>query len=318
MRFHGLMLTRDDADIIGQCIDHALTWCDAIHVYDTGSTDSTWEIVNSYAARDKRVIPWKHENCGIVLYSGLRGYFFHQFRDQIEDGDWVAQIDTDEFYHIPPPQFVREQLRRGETGVFHHLYEFRITQSELAKWDAGDRSGFDRSRPIAELRRRYNIIDWTEPRMFRYRRTMQWSPEMSYPWNMGYISDARIPIRHYPQRDPIQLQQRNAMRLLMRPLTENWSHWENKDWRVFIAADDAPDLFYWEPGKPLGDVLRKPVAKPYKRMAQWMAHRFLLPLLDRRRPAYPEDFRPRPIPPEIDAKIVAALRQIAADGGIRS
>ena len=55
MRFHALLPVRDEADIIGQCLRHLLTWADAVHVFDTGSVDDTWEIVGDLASRDERV-----------------------------------------------------------------------------------------------------------------------------------------------------------------------------------------------------------------------------------------------------------------------
>ena len=39
MKFVALLPVRDEADIIGQCLQHALQWVDAIYVFDTGSVD---------------------------------------------------------------------------------------------------------------------------------------------------------------------------------------------------------------------------------------------------------------------------------------
>ena len=61
MKFHCLLPVRDEADVIAQCLRHALTWADAIYVFDTGSVDETWEIVQDFAARDKRVVPIRKE-----------------------------------------------------------------------------------------------------------------------------------------------------------------------------------------------------------------------------------------------------------------
>ncbi|MEQ1751412.1 MAG: glycosyltransferase, partial [Prosthecobacter sp.] len=61
MKFHCLLPVRDEADIIGQCLQHLLMWADAIYVFDTGSVDNTWEIVQDFAAKDKRVIPLRKD-----------------------------------------------------------------------------------------------------------------------------------------------------------------------------------------------------------------------------------------------------------------
>src|SRR6267142_3346994 len=105
MRFHGLMLVRDEEDILPQCLDHLLTWIDGLYVMDLGSTDATWDIVHSYAAKDRRVFPLLSEP--IIYGEGVRSFLFARFRDRFANGDWIMKVDADEFYHIPPPEFVR-------------------------------------------------------------------------------------------------------------------------------------------------------------------------------------------------------------------
>src|SRR5579863_7006603 len=99
MSFHVLLAVRDEADIIGQCLDHLLTWADAVYVFDTGSLDETWEIVQQFAAGDKRVVPLKKE---VVFFSEkrVRGWIFEQARRQMREGDWFIRADADEFHHI--------------------------------------------------------------------------------------------------------------------------------------------------------------------------------------------------------------------------
>jgi len=52
------MMVRDEEDILPQTLAHILTWCDALYVYDLGSTDRTWEIVQDFAKRDSRIVPY--------------------------------------------------------------------------------------------------------------------------------------------------------------------------------------------------------------------------------------------------------------------
>src|SRR5689334_1976471 len=106
------MVVRDAADILSQTLEHLLTWADTIHVLDTGSVDSTWEIVADSAARDKRVVPVTRSE--IYFNDGLRGVLFEIARRIARDGDWFLRTDDDEFYDVPPPTFVREHLTRSE------------------------------------------------------------------------------------------------------------------------------------------------------------------------------------------------------------
>src|ERR1700677_3609284 len=135
MRFHAILPLRDEADIIGQCLTQLLTWLDAVYLFDTGSVDDSWEIVQEFAARDKRVIPLKKD---AVFFSEthLRGWMFNQARTRMRDGDWFLRVDADEFHHIPPPEFVATEMRPYETIAYHQYYDFRLTESEVKLWES--------------------------------------------------------------------------------------------------------------------------------------------------------------------------------------
>ena len=74
MRFHGLMLVRDEEDILPQCLEALLKWIDGVYIMDLGSTDATWQIVQEYALKDSRVVPLLSEP--IIYGEGVRSYLF--------------------------------------------------------------------------------------------------------------------------------------------------------------------------------------------------------------------------------------------------
>ena len=307
MCFHVLLPVRDEADIVGQCLSHLLAWADAVYVFDTGSVDSTWEVVLDVAGRDKRVRPLRKDP---VYFSEtrLRGWMFHQARRHMRDGDWFLRADADEFHHIPPPEFVRTRLRRHETIVFHQYYDFRLTEAEVKAWEAGEESIADRARPIAERRRWFTPSVYSEPRLCRYRATMRWPPHVSFPFNAGFRARERLPIRHYPHRDPLQLERRCRLRAAMMADGENrrhWSHperhhWSEAEWRRFVAPDDLPGLHYWQPGTALPEFrFTNHIASPHVRAVQRLVHGCLLPVLDRVRPGYPDDAYPQRIDDDV-------------------
>lgn len=317
MRLHGLLLTRDDADIIDECIAHALTWCDALYVFDTGSSDDTWERVNEQASLDRRVVPLRKCSPAVMMSSPLRAFVFNLVRARFEEGDWWIQQDVDEFYHISPRSFIHERLRPRETAVYNQHFEFRITRGEVERWRAGDDSIFDRNRPIAELRRYYNVLVHSEPRMFRFRETLQWGCRAAYPWNMGYVARERIPIRHYPHRDPLSLQMRLALRNRLIPVAieQNWTHWNVTDWRHYVADENDPDVKYWSPsGRLPGIYDRTHLRSPVVRLAQRAIHQVLLPVFDFARPKYPKLFRPAVIPAGVNDAAINDLSMIRAKG----
>ena len=304
MRFHILLPVRDEADIIGQCLRHLLTWADAIYVFDTGSVDDTWEIVQDFTARDRRVIPLKKD---AVYYSEplLRGWMFHQARGHMRNGDWFLRVDADEFHHIPPPEFVKTHLRQHETIVWHQYYDFRLRAWEVSAWEDGKETLADRQRPIEERRQWFTVGDYSEPRLCRYRETMQWPTSHSFPVNAGYVSRKRLPIRHYPHRDPEQLRRRCRLRSIMMANCHDWTnpethHWLESEWRKFLAADDLPGLHHWQPGAELPELKFQTHLRPsHIRAVQRLVHTFCLPVLDRVRARWPETAYPYKIPADI-------------------
>jgi hypothetical protein len=316
MQFHCLLPVRDEADIIGQCIRNLLEWADHIYVFDTGSVDETWEIVRAIAAENKKVIPVRKD---AVYFSDtrLRGWLFNFARQNMKNGDWFLRVDADEFHHISPREFVRTRLRAHETIVYHQYYNFVLRESEVASWEARRETFADRERPIEQRRQWYIPSVYAEPRLCCYRDTMQWPPTVSFPYNAGFVAESRLPIRHYPNRDPEQMRRRCRLRAIMmadQTNRQNWTRpevhpWAESEWRKFVTADDAEGIRRWSPGLPLPELEEaNHLARPPKRVAQRFLHAVLLPLLDGMRSHWPDDAYPQPIPPAISARIEQELR----------
>jgi hypothetical protein len=316
VRFFALLPVRDEADIIGQCLAHLLRWADAVFVFDSGSVDDTWEIVQDAAGRDRRVRPLRKD---AVFFSEtrLRAWIFHQARREMRNGDWFARVDADEFHHVPPPEFVTSRLHKRETIVYHQYYDFCLRACEAADWEAGRETPADRARPIAERRRYFRPSRYSEPRLCRYRDTMRWPPSVSFPFNAGFVAAARLPIRHYPHRDPEQLRRRCRLRLTMMSDAQNranWlrpdaHHWSEADWRRFVVPDGDPGIARWEPGCDLPQYrFTDHLRSAHVRATQRLVHGCLLPVLDRLRPAWPEDMYPQRLPPELVRRLNDELR----------
>ena len=326
MRFHGLMLLRDEADIIAESLTHLLTWIDVLHIYDLGSTDETWTIVQDFAARDSRILPFKHEPT--VYQDSLRCIMFDELRSGFAKGDWILKIDADEFYPVPPPQFVKERLRPEEGMVHLQWYFFRLTTDEANAYESGDiQIAVDRKRSIMARRRYYKVSQYSEPRMFRYRSTMRWPSKNHWPYNAGFLAYERLPILHYPHRDPQQLIRRLALRsaMMQRNATAG-GHWKTNEWQSELVdphtgialgmqkekpeglagynSIDSGPLIYWKPGSPLPEVHLHPhLAPPAQRLLQRLVYSPLLPLLDLQRPSYDRSYQPILISDEENRRI---------------
>src|SRR5437868_5640899 len=125
MRFHAMMPVRDEADILSQSLAHLLTWADAVYIFDTGSVDGSWDIVQDLACRERRIVPLRRD---AVYFSDhqVRSWMFQQARQHMREGDWFLRVDADEFHHLTPPDFVRQRLREHETIAWHQYYDFRL------------------------------------------------------------------------------------------------------------------------------------------------------------------------------------------------
>ena len=324
MSFVALLPVRDEADIVGQCLRQALTWADAIYVFDTGSVDETWEIVMDCAARDKRIKPLRKQP---VYFSEtrLRAFMFDQARRAMKDGDWFLRMDADEFHHIAPPLFVKERLKPAETIAYYQYYDFRLTQSEVDAWNRGDETLADRERPIEDRRRYFTPWKYSEPRLCRYRETMQWPETVSFPFNAGFVARARLPIRHYPHRDPPQLERRCRLRAIMMSDADNskhWSrpelhHWAEREWHKFIVPDNQPDLVHWDARAELQQYAFTNHLKPaHVRLVQRLIHSAFLPLLDGTRSRFPGETALQTIPLTVQEQLETELGSAPGVNGL--
>ena len=321
------MVVRDEDDILPQSLAHLLTWIDALYVLDLGSKDSTWEIVLDAAAKDQRIVPWKSRP--YLFNESLRGYVFNAFRSRIKDGDWVLRLDADEFYEITPREFAANRLRPHESCVYLAWYYFRLTSREVEDYENGKVVLVeDRKLPIQERRRFYKIPEYAEPRMFRYRTSTKWPASRSFPFNAGYVARERIPIRHYPHRDPQQMIKRYQLRAAMMELqVVAGPHWRLKDWRKDVLqvndslsdaieqtqaseglsaseGHTAGELRFWQSGTvlpPIGPNVKHRSNWP-RRALQRLIHPHLVRWMDSFREPW-ADLEPRLLPEETQAKL---------------
>src|SRR5262245_54434827 len=134
MKLYGIWVAQNEADIIGDTLEFLRKsgWYEKIFFFDLGSTDDTFEIAMEY--RDILHEP-KRLN---VPYSGkLRVDLINQHQHFYQDGDWIAIIDSDEFYAADPlahlHQAELEGAQRVETAQVMHYF----TDRDLENWEQG-------------------------------------------------------------------------------------------------------------------------------------------------------------------------------------
>jgi hypothetical protein len=205
VKIHGMCIVKDEADIVTQCLTEAAQWCDHIYVFDNGSTDRTWDLVQKLAEHLPEVVAWKSD--GVPFSDGLRAQIFNEFRDRSRPGDWWARVDADEFYVDDPRVFLKkvpEHYRVVWTASFS--YYFTDKDAEL---HAVEPERYADVVPV-EQKLRYYVNHWSEPRFFRFRDDIRWADGGGFPsfvtTSPGY--PVRVWVKHFPYRSPQQITKR--------------------------------------------------------------------------------------------------------------
>lgn len=99
------MIARDEAMLIGQCLDSVKDLVDEMIVVDTGSIDATAEIATSIGAK---VIPftWNDD------FSAARNEALLHAR-----GDWILVLDADEYLAPGGAEVIRLAMEQNKIGV---------------------------------------------------------------------------------------------------------------------------------------------------------------------------------------------------------
>jgi glycosyltransferase involved in cell wall biosynthesis len=234
-KIHSIALTKNEEDVIEDCLLSALNWSDYIYVYDGLSSDATWDIVKNLAQKDDRIIPWKQD--GKVFSEGLRGEVFNHFFKNANPGDWWCQLNVDE-YCIDNP---REYL--SEISYPHHVVWATMVEYQLT-WE--DVENLDFSKPFADIKnslKHYTVFPSYEPRFFRHRSRLKWDTTKAWPNHLGLNHPQRFLWKHYPFRSPSQIQLRLDIRRDNRERGfEGWEHAKEESWKEKVR--NSADLFH--------------------------------------------------------------------------
>lgn len=108
------MIVKDEAAIIGRCLDAAAPWVDCYAIHDTGSTDGTPEVIETHMAA--LGVP------GVVTHGEFRN-FAQARNDALAHGrasgaDWLLLVDADMELVVDDPAW-----RDGLTGDAHTVVQ---------------------------------------------------------------------------------------------------------------------------------------------------------------------------------------------------
>jgi hypothetical protein len=206
MKIFGNCLVKNEADIVAETLTKAARWCDRIFVFDNGSTDGTWEIVQSCAQREPRIVAFR--TAAVPFRNSLRRDTYQAFRHEARSGDWWCKLDADEIYLDDPRTFLAAVPHR-EHVVWAASFQFYFTDEEVQRFEQDPRA----FPPQVEAERalRHFRCDYSEPRFFRHRDRLRWDSG-SEPRHLGIVHPHRIRLKHYQYRSPSQITLRLATR----------------------------------------------------------------------------------------------------------
>lgn len=248
MKIHGMLLVKNEADIIDWSIAEASRHLDYIYVLDNGSEDETWELIQAIAKTNTKVVPMGRDIAPFT--DALRSRIFNEFRDRANEGDWWCRFDADEIYAESPRTKLAE-IAPNHHVVFGHFMLYELTSEELSYLDGGEANGKPPTVSSANCPRFYRK-DYlhSEARFFRYRQRLVWNSG-SWPRHMGVNSPNHVLIKHFRYRSPAQIQLRlNTRRAAAAAGWPNFAHDMEVSWREKMrkSADmvfDANDGRYF-------------------------------------------------------------------------
>lgn len=229
MKIFGIMLVKNEVDIVGHVLKEAEKWADKIFILDNGSTDGTWELVNSMA--NDIITPWK-QYFG-EYHNGLRADVYNEFKHLSQPGDWWCyKLDADEFYIDNPKEFLKKYGKNCQ-WIAKQSLDFFITKEDKEEYTyTGD---FEKDKAYVNY---FCPICWSEGRFFKYRKNLKWENTWNshYPPHIGIMSKKLILVEHYRQRSPQQAEKRNTLR----KQTDNYKKgvsWSNQDNEYYSRED---------------------------------------------------------------------------------
>jgi glycosyltransferase involved in cell wall biosynthesis len=251
VRIHAVCLVKNEGDIVAQTLHRASQFCHKIYVFDTGSTDDSWQKVRRI--NNSVVVPFRHE--AVPFYGGLRAQVFNAVRRHCAVGDWFYILDADELLAENPQKAIAIAEREEATQINTLQYNFYFTDKDWKDYRDGHDS---RSKPITQRRRYYRFVN-IEQRIFRVSNDLVWPEHIDPEHPKGFMMPVtenkrkkcsyRIPNCHYQYRDPEQIQLRLETRRAARAANQsNFLHYksldEGIDWKKSIAPSSL--LHYYD------------------------------------------------------------------------
>ena len=133
IKLNPIFIIKNEADIILEILNNAQHFCEYIDVFDNGSTDGSWELMQAKAKQDSKVI--------IAVYSVE--IYRNQFRNRVYDmfyyefsaPDWWYILDADEMLSEDPRPMLVKAMQRHKNQIRLWQAQFNFSANDLAAYD---------------------------------------------------------------------------------------------------------------------------------------------------------------------------------------
>jgi len=225
MKIYGLLIAKNESDIIEQTMLSIRQYgCfDGIFFYDNGSTDDTFQTVSKFNDLVK------HAAIESESYSdNLKYKLLYKHADLYQDGDWLAILDADELYAENLASYIESATRADANYIETKSAQFYMTEQD-------DATRFDPKQAAIEQRPHY-LINYGEPRLFRFTRSNLLSDQMvkSRHASMRLAPD-KLLVNHFQYRSAKQLQTRIDVRQANNKTSGNWGHVSQASWQDYLV-----------------------------------------------------------------------------------
>jgi glycosyltransferase involved in cell wall biosynthesis len=246
MKIHGMLLVKNEADIIEWSLRESCKHFDHIYVLDNGSEDGTWELVREVARANPQVVPFEVDRS--PFSDALRAKIFNRYRQHSEEGDWWCRFDADEIF-VSSPRTLLQDVAGSHSVVWGLFLNYMMTPAEAEKLL---RQSPD-SPPKINVTNcpRYYRKDYvhSEAMFFKHRHRLVWN-QGSWPSHMGLVSPLRPLVKHFRYRSAQQIMLRLATRQSAAAAGwPNFAHEMESSWKEKLCSEtelwfDADDGNY--------------------------------------------------------------------------
>jgi len=190
-------VVQNEADVIGPCLDTAAEFSERIWVWDMGSTDSTWEVLES--RRSDTIQVSRHEDLSSLTVKDIRIQMLDELRPEIPEGSWLYRLDADEFIIGDPRPLLAAAAREGAELVRGWVLNFRPTHADIRLMDELGQAEWERI-PLVERLRSYRVGS-------PFWKFLRITPDVRW-----WVEDERSRVAHVSGRKPREASERFVMR----------------------------------------------------------------------------------------------------------